>query len=480
LILLALLPAALPAAELTDKQQVWLHAAERHERAGWIYLHIEGTPRERGFQHGYLLAPQIAEAFRVVRAQWKQMSSMEWYWLVANSKSFIERGIDPEDSAELHGIVEGMNAAGVNESYDDLVTYNAQIELMSYWWPIAEKTLNDNADAVTKPRESCSSFIATGSMTKDGGLVLGHNTMDDYIAALPNVVIDIKPEQGHRILMQTQPGWIHSGTDFFITDAGIVGSETTIGDFEHFSEKGTPEFIRMRRATQDASGIGQWCAIMKKGNNGGYANAWLIGDINSGEIARLELGLKYTALERTTNGYFVGSNVAEDPHILRLETNTKDDDIRDSGVARRVRWKQLMKQNAGKIDVTVGEQMEGDCYDTWLNQIHPGERTLAGHGELESQIGASSGHAPFAPWGSYDAKVVDSHMAKNMSFAARWGSADGMAFDAPAFLAAHPQFDWQEGYLKSRPSEPWTTFTAGETATAPAVTTASSSASQSR
>jgi hypothetical protein len=30
-----------------------------------------------------------------------------------------------------------------------------------------------------------------------------------------------------------------------------------------------------------------------------------------------------------------------------------------------------------------------------------------------------------------------------------------MAFDASAFLAAHPQFDWQTGYLKSRPVEPW-------------------------
>jgi hypothetical protein len=33
----------------------------------------------------------------------------------------------------------------------------------------------------------------------------------------------------------------------------------------------------MRRATQDASTIDEWCQIMKKGNNGGYANAWLLG-----------------------------------------------------------------------------------------------------------------------------------------------------------------------------------------------------------
>jgi hypothetical protein len=121
-----------------------------------------------------------------------------------------------------------------------------------------------------------------------------------------------------------------------------------------------------------------------------------------------------------------------------------------------------MKENAGKIDLELAKNMEGDCYDIWLNQEHPGNRTLSGHGELESQLTAPSGAVPFAPEGSFDAKVVDSHMAKSMSFAARWGSADGTSFDAVAFLAAHPQFDWQEGYLKSRPAEPWVEFKSGE------------------
>jgi len=445
----------------SDQQHEWLRVAERHERAGWIYLHVEGGPSERGFQHGYLLAKDIAECLRVVRAHWRHDSSLEWSWLIAHTRGFIESGIDSENRAELQGIAEGMDAAGFPMTYDEIVTYNAELELEWYWWPLAAKKLTDNIDVVKKPRQSCSSFIATGHMTRDGGIVLGHNTMDDYVEALANVVIDLKPAAGHRILMQTQPGWIHSGTDFFITDAGLVGSETTIGGFKHFSEKGVPEFVRMRRATQDAANIDQWCAIMKKGNNGGYANAWLVGDVNTGEIARLELGLKYIGFERTNDGFFIGSNIAEDPHILRLETETHDDDIRLSDVARRVRWKQLMKENAGKIDLALGEKMEGDCYDACLKQENPGSRTLSGHFELEA--GATSpGETPFHPNGSFDAKVVDSRMAKAMSFAARWGSADGSAFDAPAFLAAHPQYDWLEGYLKSRPAEPWVEFKSGE------------------
>jgi len=453
---------SLPAG-LTPEQSAWLSKATRHQKAGWTYLHIEGDARERGFQHGYLMAGEISECLRVARTEWLHNTSMDWTWLIGSTKGFIEPAIDPEDRSELEGIAEGMSAAGRPISFDEIVTYNAMIELTGYWWPVAQKKLTDDVDIVQKPKVSCSSFIATGRMTKDGGIVLGHNTMSEYTDALANVVIDIAPGSGHRILMQTQPGWIHSGTDFFITDAGIVGSETTIDGFSHFSEKGVPEFLRMRRATQDASDIDGWCAIMRNGNNGGYANAWLIGDIKTGEIARLELGLKYIGFERTKDGYFIGSNIAENLSILRLETNygQSDTDIRLSSVARRVRWKQLMKENAGKIDLGLAEKLEADCGDTCLKLDRPTGRTLAGHDELDPEV-AWTGSVPYNPEGSYDAKVVDTRLARAMSIRARWGSADGTAFDAGAFLSSHPQFDWMTGLLKDRPAEPWVEFTSGE------------------
>jgi hypothetical protein len=262
--------------------------------------------------------------------------------------------------------------------------------------------------------------------------------------------------------MQACAGWIHSGTDFFVTDAGLVGAETTIGDFEGFDAKGVPEFSRMRRATQDANSIDEWCAIMKRGNNGGYANAWLLGDVNTKEIARLELGLKYVGFEKKWDGYFIGSNIAEDPKLLRFETTSHDTDIRLSDIARRVRWKQLMSQNVGKIDIEAAERFEADHFDVYLGEEHPGERSLCGHWELESKPIQQWPTVPNEAWGTMDAKVVDAKMAKRMAFMARWGSACGRAFDAPKFLADHPQFDWMKDVLQSRPSEPWTAFAAGE------------------
>lgn len=453
-------PAA--AAELTAQQKAWLAQARRHEKAGWIYLHIEGEPRARGFQHGYLLAKEIAESIRVTAAQWEHDSSFDWTWLKEQTNGFIAAGVDAECREEMEGIAEGMNAAGVATTYADILAYNASIETTGSWWPEVSSKFSGSATVVTVPKEACSSFIATGKMTKDGKIVLGHNTMGDFTTALYNVVLDLVPAKGHRILMQTQPGWIHSGTDFFLTDAGLVGSETTIGNFKGFTEKGIPEFVRFRRATQDAGGIDEWCEIMKRGNNGGYANAWLIGDVNTNEIARLELGLKYIGFERTKDGYFIGSNIAENLKILRLETETHDTDLRTSPVARRVRWKQLMKANVGQIDLAKAKEFEADCVDVCYNtDDRPAALGLNARGDLGAQL-VNPHREPFKPAGTVDAKVVDAAMAKQMKFAARWGSADGVAFDADKFLEAHPQYDWMTGILKSRPSQPWVEFSAGE------------------
>jgi len=455
--LLLFISSTLTNAQPSAQQRQWLAQAERHERDGWIYLRVYGSPRAMGFQHGYLMAKEIAVSLRAARQDWEYNSGMSWEWLVDHGHAILLPRIDSVSLAELDGIVEGLKTAGVATTRAEIITYNGIIELDGYWWPGIKDSLN--VQTPDRPRQMCSSFIVTGSMTPDGGIVLGHNTMTSYISADCNIILDIHPDAGHRILMQGTPGWIHSGTDFFITDAGLIGSETTIGGFSGFDKNGIPEFVRFRRATQRASTIDEWCAIMRDGNNGGYANAWLIGDINTREIARLELGLRHVAMERTKDGYYVGSNIAENLQILRHETKSSETDIRISDVARRVRWKQLMREHKGKITIDLAKQFEGEHVDTYLGQERLGARSLCAHWDYET---TDPTEPPYDPSGTVDAKVVDSRMAKDMSFAARWGSGCGTPFDADAFLAQHPQFEWMTGILRSRASHPWAIFRAGE------------------
>ncbi len=155
-----------------------------------------------------------------------------------------------------------------------------------------------------------------------------------------------------------------------------------------------------------------------------------------------------------------GSNVPEDRKLLKMETDRSDVDIRMSSIARRVRWKQLMKQNAGIIDVEMAKRFEADHFDAYRGKTWPGARSLCGHFERDPE---PSGHGvPFECCGKVDGKVVDAAMAKQMSFAARWGAACGAPFVAEKFLTAHPQFEWMTSVLKDRAGEAWAVFKAGE------------------
>ena len=119
-----------------------------------------------------------------------------------------------------------------------------------------------------------------------------------------------------------------------------------------------------------------------------------------------------------------------------------------------------MSQHAGKIDAESAKTFLADHYDEHLQKDRPDNRSLCSHADLDREPFGS--RVPFSPWGTLDGKVVDTRMARQMSFAARWGSACGKAFDAGKFLESHPQYDWMQDILQSRPSQPWAVFRAGE------------------
>lgn len=454
LFLVSVASAGTPA--LSPEQKKLLTGSDRSLKDGWTVVRIAGNARERGFQHGFLLANEIADAVRKTKVAWIYQSALDWEWLRQHTNTLFGPKLGKELSAEIDGMVEGTAAAGTPVDRLDILALNGSTETMGYWWPTIKDSISPNA--LDRKKESCSSFIATGSMTADGKIVLAHSTWSSYYYPYSDVVMEIVPDSGARILWQTSPGLVHSGTDFFITSNGIVGSETTIGGFQPFDTSGTPEFVRMRMATQYARSIDEWCDVMKQGNNGGYANAWLVGDINTNEVARLELGLKYVGFERTKDGYYTGSNVAEDLRILRRETDTKELNIKNPDISRRVRWKQLMKQYKGKITVAHGKQFLADHFDTYLNILEPNARGLCGHFERDNQQFGTD--EPYFPLGAYDGKVVDAAMAKSMTFAARWGAPCGLPFYAKDFHDQHPQYDWTIGLIYDRPSKPWTEVSA--------------------
>jgi hypothetical protein len=431
----------------------------RFDRNGWIYVHIEGDPHGRGYQHGSLVAPELKEILRSLKYLTYWNTGMQWEFFVQQAEKLWMDKIDQEFLDEMKGIADGAKDAGVDITWQEILAWNGYEEITDYWWPNEEEGKYANKD-----NEHCSAFIATGSATKGGKIVMAHNSWNAFeFGQFANLILDIKPATGHRMFMQADPGFIESFSDFFVTDAGLMGTETTIGGFSDYDPNEVPEFVRVRKGMQYADSLDELVDLMKKRSNGGYANSWLLADAKTEEIMRFELGLKYYNVDRTKDGYYVGFNAPTDPRIRNLEcSDTGYTDIRWAMGARRVRLTQLMKEYHGNIDVEAAKAILADHYDVYLKKENPCSRTVDGHYELDAFEYWPS-RQPYRPMGAVDGKVVDSNMAKELSFWARWGSSCGMPFDAEKFLAEHIQWSHLEGYLKDRPSQPWNSFSAGET-----------------
>jgi hypothetical protein len=277
------------------------------------------------------------------------------------------------------------------------------------------------------------------------------------------MMFDIQPTHGHRILQDGVPGMITSNDDFGINDAGIMITETTIAQFEGWNPNGVPEFVRSRKALQYANSIDDYVAAMRAGNNGGYANDWLIGDRKTGEIAYLELGLRNTPVWRKKDGYFVSSNFPRDASLIKEETGGfNPNDPSSSMNARRIRWDHLMQQYKGQIDVQLAEEFLADHVDSYTHRQGPDQRTLCGHVDQAKEGVPQWDQAPYDPSGAVQGKVTDSDLVAHMSMIAHAGHPCGEDFLAKPFLAAHPQFDWQSSILRDMKSGPWTQFSSGE------------------
>jgi hypothetical protein len=294
---------------------------------------------------------------------------------------------------------------------------------------------------------ACSAFVATGAYTKDGKVVMGHNFWWGYLMGQRwRVLLDIKPEKGNRILMDTLPGLIHSGTDFAVTSAGILVTETTISGFMGFDPEGIPEFIRMRKATQYAHSLEEWVQIMSTGNNGGYANTWLLADVKRDEIGKLELGLKNVVFARSRDGYYMGANFPEDPNLIKQECMPGSDNF-PSCVGRRKRWTKLLEENKGKIDAEMAKSFLADTYDELTQTQGASSSTLCGRADRPDGTGGLSG--------ACNTKVVTTEQARKMTFWARMGFSDGSTFSAKTYLDKHPRASALATFLRDISAQPW-------------------------
>ena len=367
---------SLPAASGEPAKVIRCENGYRYAQAGWIVLHIEGAPYERGVQHGRLLAPEIVGYLRCFALTLDHKAPNEnWRTVRVYINALFLRKFDKEYLEEMQGIADGANSAGAR--FDDRPIDIVDILAINCWCeiqaldeanaatPTGLEGLKRKAPLPAKPMphfERCSAFVATGPATADGKIVFGHVTMYElYAANFANVWIDVKPAQGRRFVMCSFPGGIQSGMDYYLNDAGILLSETSLTQ-TGFNLNGMTCASRVRKAIQYGDTIDKTVEHLVRDNNGLYTNEWLLADVNTNEIAMLELGTYRYKLWRSsknewfgdTPGFYWSCNSFKDMD-LRLETiasaKAKPSKVVFQPSERDRAWVKLYEKHRGKIGV---------------------------------------------------------------------------------------------------------------------------------
>jgi outer membrane protein assembly factor BamB len=319
--------------------------AFRFNIQGWIYLYIEGEPYERGFQHGYLLSSEIVDTLHRwsniiynhprILSKHKKISEIWWNFCVSECYRRYWDKFPQEYRSEIQGIADGVAARGGRilgrtVCYKDILAMNEMYELMSKLSKLRKGihpllTLFKKLEPFFPDFPSfikhfgyahhCNGFIATGNATSNGQLVVAHSTICGgaswwwtyYISLRWNVIIDINPKHGNRIIMTSSPGYIWSDEDYYQSDAGIVLVETTLPQ-GLYDNKGLPLCVRARKAIQYGNSIDEVIHHLRHRNDGSMNAVWLIGDAKTGEICRFELGYIAHQAWRTFNGFYWSSN----------------------------------------------------------------------------------------------------------------------------------------------------------------------------
>jgi hypothetical protein len=444
-----------------------------HEQNGWLYISVNGTPLERGYAYGYYCASEFKKIQEMLKHMIYEDTGKTWDYFIGIARDYFKENAEkdfPEFYQEIIGIARGCCAGGTETTVDEILAWNNYFTIVDSWY-------NTQSVGPTSRKEGggggkggggngggsdrCSAFIAVGDYTKDGKIVVAHNSFSNFIdGQFMRIILDINPDKGHRFIMQTSACWIWSGSDFFVTAAGIIGTETTIGGFIPY-ENNFPIGFRIRKAMQYGNNFNDYESILLKGNSGDYANSWLFGDINTNKIMRIELGLKYYNTEIKDNGFFIGFNSTYDPRIRNEEcANSGFNDIRRHQGARKVRLEDLMEKHRGKIDVNIAKKIISDHYDVYLNKVNPCSRTVCSHYELDAReyMSEPGRPLPFQPRGAVDGCICSSDEARKMSFWAKYGSSCNIPFNSKKFFNKHRQWKNQAPFVFDRPNQPWTLF----------------------
>ena len=441
----------------------------RYNSQGWIFVHIEGEPYERGYQYGYLLFEEIVDMINrwshiihnapligpltgnINTSRYDAISQRWWNYCKSQIYTMYWDDYPLEYQDEIRGIAAGVTdnggeVFGQEVTSKDILTINEMYEFITKLGNppksihllrtlfnnllqlVPGLTTNDEAQFISSfinqsSAHHCTGFMATGGATTHGQIVATQATwfgsaswwFNAYIAERWNVIVDLQPTQGNRLLFTTAPGYIWSDENYYQNQEGLVILDTTAPQ-GLWARRGVPLAVRSRMAAQYGGNIDEALSYLFEGNDGVWTAVWLIGDTKTGEIARLDLGLYNHGVWRTHDGFYWSANNIMDARV-RAE--------RRLGTLKG-RFLQLL----GIVYPTTG------WYEYYTREYHPNPRDVlfeelgqACYGDIDSEwMKEVMSSSPFTDF-SADTNVSDSFLIEENGVWVHWGNPGGIVWN---------------------------------------------------
>jgi hypothetical protein len=215
-------------------------------------LHVEGTPWQMGYQHGYLLASGVAEmasseTFKQIILGFvgldvdEARDLLEDYitkgvvkdllgWLISSSTidalfntlddildilieiikiilTFNDNYVPSEFLSEMQGIAAGARARGYNVEYEQILLLNMGFDaILSFVYPVVTPLL---PILELLGFHMCDGFVARAGATTDGRTIMGRNFMFNPVGFKDHgLLIEQKPNSGYEFVSVAAPAFV--------------------------------------------------------------------------------------------------------------------------------------------------------------------------------------------------------------------------------------------------------------------------------
>lgn len=231
----------------------------REDKNGWVFVHLEGTPREVGFQHGYHLAAEIDDALEMFAFYLEEVTKRDWKFYREAAERMFWPKLEQEYREEIEEIAEGIKARLPDKNYDkiDITALNGWIELAWYYGPYLDEKIKAGAPEFMRARKaaqyasSIDDFVRIMTTDNNGAYANDWLVGDTKTNEIAKLKLGLK---NHRV-WRTKDGYFIGSN--FASDEKLIAEETT------FNPQDTVQSVFVRKA--------RWEQLMEE--NKGNINA---------------------------------------------------------------------------------------------------------------------------------------------------------------------------------------------------------------